>query len=66
MSGPAGRAMNRKKFRIITFSLLGAGLASMIVSLAMENERTKELLLGLTGLLYLTAAIQIVIYKRNG
>ena len=38
----------------------------MILSLAMDNETTKELLLGLTGLLYLAAAIQIVIYKRNG
>ncbi|HVS95591.1 MAG TPA: hypothetical protein VHE54_03865 [Puia sp.] len=58
--------MKRKKFRIIVFSLLGAGLAAMIVSVNVTEERTKELLLGATGLLYLAAAVQIVIYKRNG
>lgn len=58
--------MKRKKFRIIVFSLLGVGLASMILSMNMKEESTKDLLLGLTGLLYLAAAIQIVIYKRNG
>jgi hypothetical protein len=58
--------VKRRKFRIIVFSLLGAGLAVMIASMYMRKESTKELLLGLTGLLYLAAAIQIVIYKRNG
>lgn len=58
--------MKRKKFRIITFSLLGAGLIPMIASMGIEKESMKELLLGVTGLLYLAAAIQIVIYKRNG
>jgi hypothetical protein len=58
--------VNRTKFRIIAFSLLGAGLVSMLVSLYVEGETTKHLLLGLTGLFYLAAAIQIVIYKRNG
>ena len=38
----------------------------MIVSMYMKEERAKDLLLGLTGLFYLAAAIQIVIYKRNG
>lgn len=58
--------MRRAKFHIIVFSLLGAGLVVMILSMIVKEEGTKMLCLGITGLFYLAAAIQIVIYKRNG
>ena len=57
--------MGKKNFRIVTFSLLFAGLGLMIVSLLVRDETTKTILLGLTGLFYIAAGIQIVIYKKR-
>lgn len=57
--------MRKRKFRIVTFSLLFAGLGIMIGSLFAKSERTETILLGLTAVLYLTAAINIVIYKSR-
>lgn len=57
--------MTKKNFRIVTFSLLFAGLAIMITSLFVNNESTKMILLGLTATLYLAAALQIIVYKKK-
>ena len=57
--------MSKKNFRIVVFSLLFAGLAAMIASLVVKNESTKTILLSITGVFYLGAAIQIVIYRMK-
>jgi hypothetical protein len=57
--------MGKKNFRIVTFSLLFAGLGAMIVSLLVRKESTKTILLGLTAMFYVAAALQIVIYKNR-
>lgn len=57
--------MQRRRFRIVTFSLLFIGLGIMMGSLFAKLETTKTLLLGLTGFFYLAAAINIVIYKSK-
>jgi phosphate starvation-inducible membrane PsiE len=49
----------------VTFSLLFAGLGSMIASLFVDNESTKMILLWVTAILYLAAALQIVVYKKK-
>lgn len=45
--------------------MLFAGLGCMIASLFARSESTKTILLGLTGLFYIAAGIQIVIYKKR-
>lgn len=57
--------MSRTNFRIVTFSLLFAGLGLMIASLFVNNESTKTVLLFLTAGFYIAAALQIVIYKNR-
>ena len=57
--------MSKKNFRLVTFSLLFAGLGCMIVSLLVRNDSTKMILLGLTATFYIAAALQIVIYKKR-
>jgi hypothetical protein len=57
--------MRKRNFRIVTFSLLFAGLGVMIGSLFAKVESTKTILLGLTGTFYLAAAINIVVYKSK-
>ena len=57
--------MTKRNFRIVTFSLLFAGLAIMIASLFVNNESTKMILLGSTATLYLAAALQIIVYKKK-
>jgi hypothetical protein len=57
--------MSKKNFRIVTFSLLFAGLGCMIVSLLVRQQSTKTILLSLTGAFYIAAALQIVIYKNK-
>jgi hypothetical protein len=57
--------MSKRNFRIVTFSLLFAGLGLMVASLLAREESTKTLLLSLTGMLYLAAAIQIIIYRKK-
>ena len=57
--------MSKKNFRLVTFSLLFAGLGCMIVSLLVRKDSTKMILLGLTATLYIAAALQIVIYKKR-
>ena len=57
--------MSKKYFRIVTFSLLFAGLAIMLGSLLVRSETTKTIMLGATATFYLAAGIQIVIYKSK-
>ena len=57
--------MKRRNFRILTFSLLFAGLAIMMCSLFAKLETTKTLLLSSTAVFYLGAAINIVVYKAR-
>lgn len=57
--------MSKKNFRLVTFSLLFAGLGCMIASLFTDQESTKKILLSLTAALYIAAALQIVIYKNR-
>ena len=57
--------MNKRNFRIVTFSLLFAGLGFMIASLFVTNDSTKMILLGFTATFYVAAALQIVIYKKR-
>jgi hypothetical protein len=57
--------MTKKNFRIVTFSLLFAGLGTMIASLFANQESTKTILLGMTAVFYVAAALQIVIYKNK-
>jgi hypothetical protein len=57
--------MSKRNFRIVTFSLLFAGLGLMVASMWAREESTKTLLLSLTGMLYLAAAIQIIIYRKK-
>jgi uncharacterized membrane protein YfcA len=57
--------MSRTQFRIVVFSLLFAGLGVMIGSLYAKDEKTKTIMLSITGALYLAAAVQIVIYRRK-
>jgi hypothetical protein len=57
--------MSKLNFRIVTFSLLFAGLAVMVASMLVAAESTKTILLSVTGGFYLAAAIQIIIYRRR-
>ncbi len=57
--------MSKLNFRIVTFSLLFAGLAVMVASMLVTAETTKTILLSLTGGFYLAAAIQIIVYRRR-
>jgi hypothetical protein len=57
--------MQKRNFRIVVFSLLFAGLAVMISSLVVKNESTKTILLSITGVFYLAAAVQIIIYRMK-
>lgn len=57
--------MSKRNFRIVTFSLLFAGLAAMVASLLVTADGTKTILLSVTGAFYLAAAIQIIIYRRR-
>jgi hypothetical protein len=57
--------MSKQNFRIVTFSLLFAGLGVMVASMLVTAEGTKTILLSLTGAFYLAAAIQIIIYRRK-
>ena len=57
--------MRRKNFRIVVFSLLGAGLITMILSLLVADEGRKKVLLMITGGFYLAAAVQIVVYRMK-
>ncbi|HXB95043.1 MAG TPA: hypothetical protein VNU70_07785 [Puia sp.] len=57
--------MRKKNFRIVVFSLLGAGLITMILSLLVEDENRKKVLLMITGGFYLAAAVQIVVYRMK-
>ena len=57
--------MSKRNFRIVTFSLLFAGLGVMVASMWAKEESTKTILLSLTGGFYLAAAIQIIIYKMK-
>ena len=50
---------------MVTFSLLFAGLGVMVAAMLAKEEGTKTLLLSLTGMLYLAAAIQIIIYRKK-
>lgn len=57
--------MRRTNFRILVFSLLGAGLITMIISIATADEGRKKVLLMMTGAFYLAAAVQIVVYRTR-
>jgi 4-hydroxybenzoate polyprenyltransferase len=57
--------MSKRNFRIVTFSLLFAGLAVMVAAIVAKEQSTKTLLLSLTGMFYLAAAIQIIIYRKK-
>jgi len=57
--------MGRKRFRIVTFSLLFAGLGTLIASMLVGAEASRRILLSLTGVFYLAAAIQIIIYRSK-
>lgn len=57
--------MSRTNFRILVFSLLGAGLITMIISIGMADEGRKKVLLIMTGGFYLAAAVQIVVYRTR-
>jgi hypothetical protein len=57
--------MSKRKFRIVTFSLLFAGLAVMVASMFAKEERTQTILLSVTGAFYLAAAVQIIIYRKR-
>jgi archaellum biogenesis protein FlaJ (TadC family) len=57
--------MSKRNFKIVTFSLLFAGLGFMIASLLVRLESTKTILLGITATFYVAAALQIVIYKNR-
>jgi hypothetical protein len=57
--------MSKRKFRIVTFSLLFAGLGVMVASMYAKEERTQTILLSVTGAFYLAAAVQIIIYRRR-
>jgi hypothetical protein len=57
--------MSKRNFRIVTFSLLFAGLGVMVASMWAKEESTKTILLSLTGGFYLAAAVQIFIYRRK-
>jgi hypothetical protein len=57
--------MSKRNFRIVTFSLLFAGLGVMVAAMCAKEESTKTILLSLTGGFYLAAAIQIIIYRKK-
>ena len=57
--------MRKTSYRIITFSLLFAGLGIMIGSMYAKDEKTKTIMLSLTGLFYLAAAVQIFVYRKK-
>jgi len=57
--------MSKRNFRIVVFSLLGAGLVFMVLGAVVGNGATRTILLSLTGTFYLAAAIQIVVYRTR-
>ena len=57
--------MRKARFRIITFSLLFAGLGIMIGSMYAKEEKTKTIMLSVTGLFYLAAAVQIFVFRKK-
>ena len=57
--------MSKRNFRIVTFSLLFAGLGCMLGSLLVREESTKKILLGVTATFYVAAALQIIVYKNR-
>jgi hypothetical protein len=57
--------MSKRNFRIVVFSLLGAGLVFLVLGAVADNGQTRKILLSLTGTFYLAAAIQIVIYRTK-
>ena len=57
--------MQKRNFRLVTFSLLFAGLGLMIVAILVGEGQTRTILLSCTGAFYLAAAVQIVIYRMK-
>jgi len=57
--------MSKRNFRIVVFSLLGAGLVLMVIGATVGSGSTRTILLSLTGTFYLAAAIQIVLYRTR-
>jgi hypothetical protein len=57
--------MTKTKFRTVTFSLLFLGLGVMVASMWAKEEGTKTILLSVTGVLYLAAALLIITYKKR-
>jgi hypothetical protein len=57
--------MTKTTFRTVTFSLLFLGLGLMVASMWAKEEGTKTILLSATGVLYLAAALLIIIYRRR-
>jgi len=57
--------MSKRNFRIVTFSLLFAGLGIMVASMWAREEGTKTILLSVTGVLYLAAALLIIVYRKK-
>jgi hypothetical protein len=57
--------MSKRNFRIVVFSLLGAGLVFLVLGAVVDNGQTRTLLLSFTGVFYLAAAIQIVLYRTK-
>jgi uncharacterized membrane protein len=57
--------MTKIKFRTVTFSLLFAGLGVMVASMWAKQESTKTILLSVTGVLYLAAALLIIVYRKK-
>jgi hypothetical protein len=57
--------MTKTTFRTVTFSLLFLGLGVMVASMWAKEERTKTILLSVTGVLYLAAALLIIVYRKR-
>jgi hypothetical protein len=57
--------MTKTTFRTVTFSLLFLGLGLMVASMWARAESVKTILLSATGVLYLAAALLIVVYRRR-
>jgi len=57
--------MTKTTFRIVTFGLLFLGLGIMVASMWAREEGTKTILLSVTGVLYLAAALLIIVYRKK-
>jgi uncharacterized membrane protein len=57
--------MSKRNFRIVTFGLLFLGLGVMVASMWAKQESTKTILLSVTGVLYLAAALLIIVYRKK-